>query len=113
MQKIDDNEGSIEDIHEITGEFAGKLPENAHLYRGHVDVDKYVATPLPKNDYPKNEHPRYEEPRREEPPQVDEEGFFKPKERIIVSEDARTVMNRKPFGAPVSDTKIFSGLISR
>ena len=114
MQKIDDNEGSIEDIHEITGEFAGKLPENAHLYRGHVDVDKYVATPLPKNDYPKNEHPRYEEPRREEPPQVDEEGFFKPKERIIVSEEAKNVMNRKPFGAPVSDTKTAGeGLLSK
>lgn len=137
MQKIDDGEGSTEDVHEITGEFAGKLPENAHLYRGHVDVDKYVsedntvrqidkkiniqqtkheeinnnyvATPLPKN-----EHPRYEEPRKEEPPQVDEEGFFKPKERIVVSEEAKNVMNRKPFGAPVSDTKTAGeGLLSK
>lgn len=137
MQKIDDGEGSTEDIHEITGEFAGKLPENAHLYRGHVDVDKYVsaenddrreekklsiqqtrheeinnnyvATPVPKND-----HPRYEEPRKEEPPQVDEEGFFKPKERIVVSEEAKNVMNRKPFGAPVSDTKSAGeGLLSK
>lgn len=137
MQKIDDGEGSTEDVHEITGEFAGKLPENAHLYRGHVDVDKYVsanndnryidkkiniqqtkheeldnnyvATPLTKND-----HPRYEEPRKEEPPQVDEEGFFKPKERIVVSEEAKSVMNRKPFGAPVSDTKTAGeGLLSK
>ena len=137
MQKIDDGEGSTEDVHEITGEFAGKLPENAHLYRGHVDVDKYVSQDNTvrqidkkiniqqtkheeiNNNYvatllPKNEHPRYEEPRKEEPPQVDEEGFFKPKERIVVSEEAKNVMNRKPFGAPVSDTKTAGeGLLSK
>ncbi len=137
MQKIDDGEGSTEDVHEITGEFAGKLPENAHLYRGHVDVDKYVSEDNTvrhidkkiniqqtkheeiNNNYvatppPKNEHPRYEEPRKEEPPQVDEEGFFKPKERIVVSEEAKNVMNRKPFGAPVSDTKTAGeGLLSK
>ena len=142
MQKIDGAEGNSEDVHEITGEFAGKLPENAHLYRGHVDVDKYVAPSMEEDresskrihieqtkheeinkDYGRSEtpvkaqnydHPRYEEPRKEEPPQVDEEGFFKPKERIVVSEEAKNVMNRKPFGAPVSDTKTAgAGLISK
>ena len=138
MQKIDGNEGNTEDIHEITGEFAGKLPENAHLYRGHVDVDKYVATNSEEdreiskkihieqtghkeinnasvNHVEENyNHPRYEEPRKEEPPQVDEEGFFKPKERIVVSEEAKGVMNRKPFSAPVSETKVAGeGLISK
>ena len=137
MQKLDGNEGNTEDIHEITGEFAGKLPENAHLYRGHVDVDKYVASngeedreiskkihieqtrheeinKAPVNQVVENyNHPRYEEPRKEEPPQVDEEGFFKPKERIVVSEEAKGVMNRKPFSAPVSETKVAGeGLIS-
>ena len=138
MQKIDGSEGNSEDVHEITGEFAGKLPENAHLYRGHVDVDKYVAPSVDEErevnkkihieqtnhqeinqDYskastPNYDHPRYEEPRKEEPPQVDEEGFFKPKERIVVSEEAKNVMNRKPFGAPVSETKTAGeGLISK
>ena len=141
MQKIDGEAGSTEDVHEITGEFAGKLPENAHLYRGHVDVDKYVASSMEderetnkkihieqtrheeiNNDYAKEktsartqnyDHPKYEEPRKEELPQVDEEGFFKPKERIVVSEEAKNVMNRKPFGAPVSETKTAgSGLLS-
>ena len=138
MQKIDGETESTEDVHEITDEFASKLPENAHLYRGHVDVDKYVAPSnidekevnkkihieqtgreeinrvQEKVATPQFEHPRYEEPRKEEPPQVDEEGFFKPKERIVVSEEAKNVMNRKPFGAPVSDTKTAGeGLISK
>ena len=132
MQKIDGASENSEDIHEITGEFAGKLPENAHLYRGHVDVDKYVSTPTDTDRENKKIHieqtrheeikptqssrannsvtqnitqPKREEIRTEEPPQVDEEGFFKPKERIVVSEEAKGVMNRKPFSAPVSETK--------
>ena len=45
---------------------------------------------------------------------MDEEGFFKPKERIVVSEEAKGVMNRKPFSAPVSETKVAGeGLISK
>lgn len=120
MQKLADDEEVDEDVHEITGEFAGKLPENAHLYRGHVDVDKYTA---PVNNLEQNDdiqevrrdtrssvvatksviHSKYEENNDE--PQVDEEGFFKPKERIVVSEEAKNVMNRKAFSAPVSDTK--------
>lgn len=138
MQKIDGETESTEEVHEITGEFAGKLPENAHLYRGHVDVDKYVA-PSSSDERevnkkihieqtkreeinrensqvatPNYDHPRYNEPRKEEPPQVDEEGFFKPKERIVVSEEAKNVMNRKPFGAPVSETKTAGeGLLSK
>ena len=132
MQKISDGEESDEDIHEITGEFAGKLPENAHLYRGHVDVDKYAA--------PVNEEVEEEEikevrietrhtvsmPERKvessnlhnetkgDEPQLDEDGLFKPKERIVVSEEAKTVMNRKPFsGATVSNTQSAgAGLLS-
>ncbi len=130
MQKLSDGNSSDEEIHEITGEFAGKLPENAHLYRGHVDVDKYVASAAQneennQEDYmqyeqqemfvPQESHrqqeshkpqERYEQQENEEP-QVDEDGLFKPKERIVVSEEAKNVMSRKAFSssAPVSDTK--------
>lgn len=122
MQKLSEEEEADEDIHEITDEYAGKLPENAHLYRGHVDVDKYVApvNKAPKEDMqeihretvvPKTKAQadvRTEIPNSQvhEEPQVDEEGFFKPKERIVVSEEARATMSRKAFsGAPVSNTK--------
>lgn len=132
MQKISDGEESDEDIHEITGEFAGKLPENAHLYRGHVDVDKYAA---PVNEEVEEEEIKevrietrhtvsmperkvessnlYNETKGDEP-QLDEDGLFKPKERIVVSEEAKTVMNRKPFsGATVSNTQSAgAGLLS-
>lgn len=134
MQKLSDGNSSDEEIHEITGEFAGKLPENAHLYRGHVDVDKYVASAAQneennQEDYmqyeqqemfvPQESHrqqeshkpqERYEQQENEEP-QVDEDGLFKPKERIVVSEEAKNVMSRKAFSSssPVSDTKTAGG----
>lgn len=132
MQKISDGEESDEDIHEITGEFAGKLPENAHLYRGHVDVDKYAApvneeveeeeikevrietrhtVSMPER---KVESPNLHNETKGDEPQLDEDGLFKPKERIVVSEEAKTVMNRKPFsGATVSNTQSAgAGLLS-
>lgn len=135
MQKIDDGDESEEEIHEITNTFSGKLPENAHLYRGHVDVDKLVAPNehhednniqdvryikekrekqpvikksadryLPPSDTYRN-RVEAEEKEMEEEPLTDEEGFFKPKERIVVSEEARNVMSRKAFSSvPVSTT---------
>lgn len=135
MQKIDDGDESEEEIHEITNTFSGKLPENAHLYRGHVDVDKLVAPNghhednnihemreikekrdkqpvlkksadryLPPSDTYRN-RVEAEEKDMEEEAFTDEEGFFKPKERIVVSEEARNVMSRKAFSsAPVSTT---------
>ena len=44
------------------------------------------------NSYPGREEDLYE------PPQEDEEGFFKPKERIDVRESAKAVMNRPMYG---------------
>lgn len=130
MQKLSDGNSSDEEVHEITGEFAGKLPENAHLYRGHVDVDKYVASAAQNEENNQEDYVQYEqqemfvsqeshkqqeshkpqeryEQQENEEPQIDEDGLFKPKERIVVSEEAKNVMNRKAFSssAPVSDTK--------
>lgn len=119
MQKLSEGEEPDEDVHEITEEYAGKLPENAHLYRGHVDVDKYAA---PVNKSSKDDmqeisnksvatksssgtRTEMHSSHVSEEPQVDEEGLFKPRERIVVSEQAKAAMNRKAFsGAPVSDT---------
>ncbi len=124
MQRIGDAKESEEEIHEITNSFVGKLPENAHLYRGHVDVDKIVTE---KERHKENKMSQdalvakkanegaklYESTNiqsntpveEKEETHTDEEGFFKPKERIVVSEEARNVMNRKAFGsAPVSTT---------
>lgn len=126
MQKIKDGVEADEEIHEITGEFAGKLPENAHLYRGHVDVDKYVA---PDNESFKDIHHDISEIRQLEKKRVekenivkpienkgqeaftDEEGFFKPKERIVVSEEAKKTMNRPAFST--GSQTAGKGLISR
>ena len=134
MQRLSDGEEADEDIHEITGEFAGKLPENAHLYRGHVDVDKYAA---PVNDTVSVQEAHQEtqeikrdirssvtqskpqvqrsEKHHEDEPQLDEEGLFKPKERIVVSEEAKNVMSRKAFsGTTVSETKTAgAGIVSQ
>ena len=153
MQRINDADEPEEEIHEITKEFSDKLPENAHVYRGHVDVDKIVAQnerrakkeaeqeitevkAVPKvvkqpERVQSNNNNEYVEARpvetrveqrsyisnntdKEEEIHTDEEGFFKPKERIVVSQEARNVMNRKAFGgAPVSNTtSAGSGLLS-
>lgn len=136
MQKLSDGTSSDEEMHEITGQFSGKLPENAHLYRGHVDVDKYVTSLAEKEENNNDNYEMYQqqemfqqhngrrtvaingtnsvnihEVNEESEPQYDEEGLFKPKERIVVSEEAKSVMNRKAFSssAPVSDTKTAGG----
>lgn len=134
MQKLEDGDESDEEIHEITGAFSGRLPENAHLYRGHVDVDKLV-TPNERHGDAHMEEMTEEHPirqnsvkghipsadiysskvvnqqkaidieKKEEETFTDDEGFFQPKERIVVSEEAKNVMSRKAFGgAPVSNT---------
>ena len=142
MQRLEDGEESEEEIHEITNSFSSKLPENAHLYRGHVDVDKLVtpnerratqskatekiemktAERTPIKDTSFEQHNVSSQPTRketvkakEEEIYTDEEGFFKPKERIVVSEEAKNVMSRKAFGtAPVSTTtSAGSGLLSQ
>ena len=122
IQKLTDEEQAEEGIHEITDEFNGRLPENAHLYRGHIDVEK-IAAPAKSKKTEKVIPASMEEAGKSnisdsiqlnnenihhmaEDTQVDEEGFFKPKERIVVSEEAKSVMTRKPFsGAPVSETR--------
>ena len=134
MQKISDGEEALEEIHEITGEFAGKLPENAHLYRGHMDVDKYVTPD--KSSYEDDDIPEMREVRRErvsakdglpkssdryliapkpekkpEETFTDEEGFFQPKERIVVSEEAKKTMSRPAFST--GSQTAGNGLVSR
>lgn len=117
MQRLSDAEESEEEVHEITNAFAGKLPENAHLYRGHVDVDKLV-TPNERRTV-KEKSIAYDEVKKVEKTEtcesLDEDGLFKPKERIVVSESAKNVMNRKAFGTtPVSTTtSAGSGLLSQ
>lgn len=151
MQRINEENEPEEEIHEITNKFSGKLPENAHIYRGHVDVDKVVSqnerrtkretqqdvsevkvTPKTVKEPERVQSRRNDEiidtnvakasaepgnniGNREEDIHTDEEGFFKPKERIVVSEEAKTVMNRKAFGgAPISNTtSAGSGLLSQ
>lgn len=135
MQKLDDGDESEEEIHEITNSFSGKLPENAHLYRGHVDVDKLVTPNERHADVDKlvtpnerhvdngmqelkpadNKKAFQEEKEKKEESFTDEEGFFKPKERIVVSEEAKNVMSRKAFStAPVSTTtSAGAGLLNR
>lgn len=132
MQKIKDGVEADEEIHEITGEFAGKLPENAHLYRGHVDVDKYVTPDKAEHMADGDDIPEIKEVRRdrvasksssdrylvapkpekkEEESFTDEEGFFKPKERIVVSEEAKKTMSRPAFST--GSQTAGNGLVSR
>lgn len=100
LSKLENPNVQDEDIHEITG----VIPENASVYRGKVDLtqeeivsDIEVQHPvreIKENIYP---HPGSAEDLYE-PPQEDEEGFFKPKERIDVRESAKAVMNRPMYG---------------
>lgn len=103
LSKLENPNVQDEDIHEITG----VIPENASVYRGKVDLtqeetvsDIEVQHPVKEtkeNIYP---HPGSAEDLYE-PPQEDEEGFFKPKERIDVRESAKAVMNRPMYGTGV------------
>lgn len=100
LSKLENPNVQDEDIHEITG----VIPENASVYRGKVDLtqeeivsDTEVQHPVretKENIYP---HPGSADDLYE-PPQEDEEGFFKPKERIDVMESAKAVMNRPMYG---------------
>lgn len=100
LSKLENPNVQDEDIHEITG----VIPENASVYRGKVDLtqeetvlETEVQHPVKEtkeNIYP---HPGSADDLYE-PPQEDEEGFFKPKERIDVRESAKAVMNRPMYG---------------
>lgn len=86
LAKLDDPEKQDEDIHEITD----KIPVNASIRRGRVDIEEISEV---------KESAVYEP---KEPVMEDEEGFFVPKERIDVRESARAVMNRPLYGGLVS-----------
>lgn len=100
LSKLENPNVQDEDIHEITG----VIPENASVYRGKVDLtqeeivsDIEVQHPVRETKEKIYPHPGSAEDLYE-PPQEDEEGFFKPKERIDVRESAKAVMNRPMYG---------------
>ncbi len=107
FQKLTDGRENNEDIHEIT-DIHEKMPEYAKVYRGHVDTAQYEKSSesikparivrtedtIADRKKPKSEEAHY-----------DEEGLFVPKEQIQVSKSAREAMNRKPFGATVSESE--------
>lgn len=104
LAKINNPEKKDEDIHEITD----KIPGNASFYRGRVDIkedndeDRYAAKDKDEGRYavpnpPKAEVDSVHTTEVYEPPQEDEEGLFRPKEKIEVSESARNVMARKLY----------------
>lgn len=79
ITKLNDPKRQTEDVHEITH----IIPENASIYRGTVDLEKPFA-----------DEGKYAV---KEPPKMDEDGLFKPSERIEVSENAKNVMARKVY----------------
>ena len=100
LSKLENPNVQDEDIHEITG----VIPENASVYRGKVDLtqeeivsDIEVQHPVRETKEKIYPHPGSAEDLYE-PPQEDEEGFFKPKERIDFRESAKVVMNRPMYG---------------
>lgn len=122
LSKLENPNVQDEDIHEITG----AIPENVSVYRGKVDLTEMNNTVEANTDiiderealtgkaaaekaitekadigvhYPERAEDLYE------PPQEDEDGFFKPKERIDVRESAKAVMNRPMYG---TGTKVSS-----
>ncbi len=93
LTKLDDPDYQDEDMHEITS----KVPENTYVYRGHVEPEEVEENVANKRVIERSVvEPKYDDISYEEE-HTDEEGMFKPKEQIIVSEDAKKVMNRKPF----------------
>ena len=110
IQKLSDGREIDEDIHEIK-DIHEKMPEYADVYRGHVDTAKYnknedmiEVKPKSEKNATKKVHsePRYEEP------QYDEDGLFKPKEQIHVSETAKATMKRKPFETASASSSVAS-----
>ena len=100
LSKLENPNVQDEDIHEITG----VIPENASVYRGKVDLTQEEIVSDTEVQHPVREtkeniylHPGSADDLYE-PPQEDEEGFFKPKERIDVRESAKAVMNRPMYG---------------
>lgn len=115
IQKLSDGREIDEDIHEIK-DIHEKMPEYADVYRGHVDTAKYnenedmiEVKPKSEKNATKKVHsePRYEEPQYTEP-QYDEDGLFKPKEQIHVSETAKATMKRKPFETASASSSVAS-----
>lgn len=110
IQKLSDGREIDEDIHEIK-DIHEKMPEYADVYRGHVDTAKYnenedMIEVKPKSE--KNETKKvHSEPIYEEP-QYDEDGLFKPKEQIHVSETAKATMKRKPFETVSASSSVAS-----
>ncbi len=105
LTRLSNPEKQDEDMHEITD----KIPENTTLYRGTVKIDegKYAVKEPPRAEYGnvRPEQTLHSDIQKEnakqelyEPPYEDEDGMFKPKEKIEVSESARNVMSRKVYG---------------
>ncbi len=109
IQKLSDGRESEEDIHEIN-EIHEKMPEYAKVYRGHIDTAEYEA----EQENVSNSRKTVKRTRKQQTqditelsgsyadktydePQYDEDGLFKPKEQIHVSESAKATMQRKPF----------------
>ncbi len=117
IQKLSDGRESDEDIHEIN-EIHEKMPGYAKVYRGHVDTAEYEVQPEEDIRNSSNDTRTVIKERKEpvrkpaqdvteisgsyskaeyDEPQYDDEGLFKPKEQIHVSENAKATMQRKPF----------------
>lgn len=125
----DEDTDSDEDIHEIKHNKMHKVPvENAEVYTGHIDLDEksnqdYIEeddfigglgeainthnesftdefVPINQNvsSYEKFEAAK-EEINDDPSIHVDEDGLYRPKEKIEVSQSAKNVMNRKAFSS--------------
>lgn len=92
IQKLEDGREINEDIHEIV-DIHEKMPEYAQVYRGHVDMEEIKPKESAGRQESLNLHGNIYEPQSN----VDEDGLFKPKEQIVVSEEAKAAMTRKPF----------------
>ncbi len=107
LTKISDPSRQKQDMHEITE----GIPENVSIYRGKVDIENKdkkeevydeVKESIIKDTYKDEGRYAVKDMYEPEPPYEDEEGLFKPKERVEVSEAAKNVMARKVYGASSS-----------
>lgn len=88
-----------EDVHEITSYEA----KSEQLYKGHVDINEEDG--FSYEDYEKKEK-KVDTIKNSKDESTDEEGFFKPTEKIEVSDSAKKVMARKAFSTFEDNNKV-------
>ena len=122
LSPIQKNDPDDSDVHEINDEVMHGDVSDSVVYQGHVELEEisYVENNRrteyeSSNEYVMNHNKKYEDKSDEkyenkseekyeedyEAIHTDEDGLYRPKENIEVSEEAKSVMNRRAFSSEV------------